>query len=371
LEAFFSRGFLTHLISSLVPAVGPFLLAAALVIVLTPAAMRLARRTGFVAAPGGRHIHLAPTPMLGGWALYLAFAAAVAWYLGVQDLRIVGLLTLCGFATLIFTYDDRYQMPALVKFVIQLALGLLAIVGFGFNITFFTLFGNHTIQLGLFSYPLTLLWLIGMQNTINLLDGVDGLAAGVVAVVAGILAAAAISKGTDETVVILTAALAGACLGFLVFNFHPAKVFMGDSGSHFLGLALGLLSIIGVAKVAVGFALAVPLIALAVPILDTALAIVRRRRAGLSIAHADTRHIHHQLLDFGLSQRETCLVFYGATAVLGAVGLMLLGHQRIWAVVVVGMLIVVSTVAGERLQDLTARIRLPGFRRLLPPPDAG
>ena len=369
LEAFFSRAFLTHLISSLIPAVGPFLLAAALVIVLTPAAMWLARRTGFVAAPGGRHIHLEPTPMLGGWALYLAFAAAVAWYLGIKDMRIVGLLTLCGFATLIFTYDDRFQMPALAKLAIQLGLGVLAIAGFGFNITFFTLLGNHTIQLGLFSYPLTLFWLLGMQNTINLLDGVDGLAAGVVAVVAAILAAAAISKGTDETVVILTAGLAGACLGFLAYNFNPARVFMGDSGSHFLGLALGLLSIIGVAKVAVGFALAVPLIALAVPILDTALAIFRRRRAGLSIAHADTRHIHHQLLDFGLSQPETCLVFYGATAVLGAVGLMLLGHQRIWAVVVVGMLVVVSTVAGERLQDMTLRVRLPGFRRLLPAPD--
>jgi UDP-GlcNAc:undecaprenyl-phosphate GlcNAc-1-phosphate transferase len=189
-----------------------------------------------------------------------------------------------------------------------------------------------------------------------------------VAIVAGILAAAAISKGTDENVVILAAALAGACLGFLIFNFHPAKIFMGDSGSHFLGLALALLSIIGVAKVAVGFALAVPVIALAVPIADTAWAIIRRRRAGLPIAHADSRHIHHHLLDFGLSQRQTCLVFYGATALLGSIGLMLLGHQRIWIVMVVLVLVVLSTVAGERLQDVARRIPVPGFRRLLPEP---
>ncbi len=208
-----------------------------------------------------------------------------------------------------------------------------------------------------------------MQNTINLLDGVDGLAAGVVAIVAGILAAAAISKGNDENVVILCAALAGACLGFLIFNFHPAKVFMGDSGSSFLGLALGLLSVIGVAKVAVGFALAVPLIALAVPIADTAWAIIRRRRAGLSVAHADTRHIHHQLLDFGLTQPQTCLLFYGATALLGSIGLMLLGHQRIWIVVIVLLLVGLSTVAGERLQDVTRRVPVPGFRRLLPLPE--
>jgi UDP-GlcNAc:undecaprenyl-phosphate/decaprenyl-phosphate GlcNAc-1-phosphate transferase len=366
LDAFFSRAFLYHLATSLIPAFGPFVLAGAAAIVLTPAAMLAARRFGFVAAPGGRHIHLEPTPILGGWALYLAFAGAVAWYLGVTDWRVVGMLTLCGFTTLVFTYDDRAQMPPALKLAIELGLGLLAIFVFGLNITFFTLFGNHTIQLGLLAYPLTLFWLLGMQNTINLLDGVDGLAAGVVAIVAGILAAAAISKGSDESVVILAAALAGACLGFLIFNFHPAKVFMGDAGSHFLGLALGLLSIIGVAKVAVGFALAVPLIALAVPIADTAWAIIRRRRAGLSIAHADSRHIHHQLLDFGLSQRQTCLLFYGATALLGSIGLMLLGHQRIWIVMVVLILVGLSTVAGERLQDVTRRVPVPGLRRLLP-----
>jgi UDP-GlcNAc:undecaprenyl-phosphate GlcNAc-1-phosphate transferase len=369
LDAFFSRAFLAHLASSLIPAFGPFLLAGAATIVLTPLAMRLARRLGFVAVPGGRHIHLKPTPMLGGWALYLAFAGSVAWYLGVKDWRIVGILTLCGLTTLLFTYDDRFQMPPWLKLAIEIGIGLLAVFAFGLNITFFSLPGNHTIQLGVLSYPLTLLWLLGMQNTINLLDGVDGLAAGVVAIVAGILAAAAISKGTDENVVILSAALAGACLGFLIFNFHPAKIFMGDSGSHFLGLALALLSIIGVAKVAVGFALAVPVIALAVPIADTAWAIIRRRRAGLPIAHADSRHIHHHLLDFGLTQPQTCLLFYGATALLGSIGLMLLGHQRIWIVMIVLVAVGLSTVAGDRLQDVTRRVPVPGFRRLLPTPD--
>ncbi|HEY8679867.1 MAG TPA: MraY family glycosyltransferase [Candidatus Dormibacteraeota bacterium] len=368
LDAFFSRAFLAHLASSLIPAFGPFLLAGAATIVLTPLAMRLARRLGFVAAPGGRHIHLKPTPMLGGWALYLAFAGSVAWYLGVKDWRIVGILTLCGLTTLLFTYDDRFQMPPGLKLAIEIGIGLLAVFAFGLNITFFSLPGNHTIQLGVLSYPLTLLWLLGMQNTINLLDGVDGLAAGVVAIVAGVLAAAAISKGTDENVVILSAALAGACLAFLIFNFHPAKIFMGDSGSHFLGLALALLSIIGVAKVAVGFALAVPVIALAVPIADTAWAIIRRRRAGLSIAHADSRHIHHHLLDFGLTQPQTCFLFYGATALLGSIGLMLLGHQRIWIVMIVLVAVGLSTVAGDRLQDVTRRVPVPGFRRLFPVP---
>jgi UDP-GlcNAc:undecaprenyl-phosphate GlcNAc-1-phosphate transferase len=366
LEAFFTRAFTQHLLFSLVPALGPFLLAAAGATALTPLAMLLARRLGVVALPGGRHIHLRPTPLLGGWALYLAFAGAVAWYLGVSDWKIVGLLSLCGVATLLFTYDDRFRMAAPAKLAVEIGLGLVAVFVFGFNISFFTLPGGHVIQLGLVAYPLTVLWLLGMQNTINLLDGVDGLAAGVVAIVAAVLAVAAISKGDQEGVVLLSAALAGCCLGFLIFNFHPARIFMGDSGSQFLGLALALLSIIGVAKVAVGFALAVPLLALAVPIADTGWAIVRRRRAGLSITHADTRHVHHQLLDFGLSQPQICFVFYGATALLGAVGLMLFGHQRILTVTVIAILVGLSTLLGDKLQDITRLIPVPGFRRLLP-----
>ena len=367
LEAFFSKVFVSHLAGSLIPAFEPFVLAAAGAVVVTPLMMLAARRLGLVALPGGRHIHLRPTPKLGGWALYLAFAGAVAWSLGVRSWTVVGVLSLCGFATLLFTYDDRFAMPAVVKLGVEAGLALAAMFGFGLNITFFTLPGGHVVQLGLLAYPLTLAWLLGMQNTINLLDGIDGLAAGVVAVVAAILAVAAISRNDPQTLV-LAAALAGSCLGFLVFNFHPARIFMGDSGSHFLGLALALLAIVGVAKVAVAFALLVPIIALAVPIADTGWAIIRRRRAGVSIAHADSQHIHHHLLDFGLSQAQTCLVFYGATALLGSIGLMLLGHKRILAVVVLAIVVCLSTIAGDKLDDVRIQLPVPGFRKLLPAP---
>ncbi|WP_338199429.1 MraY family glycosyltransferase [Candidatus Nephthysia bennettiae] len=160
----------------------------------------------------------------------------------------------------------------------------------------------------------------------------------------------------------LSAVLAAACLGFLFFNFNPARIFMGDSGSRFLGLALALLSILGVAKVAAAAALLVPVVALAVPIADTALAIVRRRRGRLSIAHADTKHIHHRLLNFGLSQRHTCLVFYGATAVLGAVGLTVFGHRRILVAVVLLVLMVLSVFLGEWLVLWGRRLPIPGGR---------
>jgi UDP-GlcNAc:undecaprenyl-phosphate/decaprenyl-phosphate GlcNAc-1-phosphate transferase len=215
--------------------------------------------------------------------------------------------------------------------------------------------------------PLTLLWLLGMENTVNFLDGVDGLAAGVVGIVALILMIAASTKG-PQAVVLLSAALAGACGGFLVFNFSPARIFMGDSGSNFMGLTIGLLSVAGVAKVAAAFSLLIPILALAVPIADTGWAIIRRRRGRVSIAHPDTRHIHHQLLDFGLTQAQTCVVFYCSAAILGSLGLMLFGHRRVLAVAIVLLVVLISTIFGELLQQSTHRLPVPGLRLLLPEP---
>jgi UDP-GlcNAc:undecaprenyl-phosphate/decaprenyl-phosphate GlcNAc-1-phosphate transferase len=129
----------------------------------------------------------------------------------------------------------------------------------------------------------------------------------------------------------------GCCVGFLFFNFHPARTFMGDSGSHFLGVALGMITILGVAKLAVALSLLVPLVALGLPIGDTAFAIIRRRRAGRHVTHADTGHLHHRLLDLGFTPRETALTFYLATAILGCIGLALFGHRRV-LLVAVGLL---------------------------------
>lgn len=205
---------------------------------------------------------------------------------------------------------------------------------------------------------------MGMQNTVNFLDGADGLAAGVVFIVAVTLMLAAAGLRQLD-VVQLSGALAGTCAGFLIFNWHPAKIFMGDSGAHFLGTALGVISILGVAKVAVAFALAVPVLALAVPVLDTAWAILRRRRQRASVASADLLHLHHRLQAFGLDQRQTCFVFYTATALLGALGLTLFGHGRILAVVIVACAGLTSTVVADLLLHTGWRIQAPFVRRLL------
>lgn len=357
-EDFFSEAFFGQVAENLRPALGPGLLALAACLLLTPVAILVARRAGFLAHPRDRDIHTRAVPYGGGAAMFLAFAAACVVFLR-DDPVVPGLLVLGGITTAVMLFDDRAGLPALVKLAVQVAVAAAAVLIFGFEIRFFFLPGLAVPDLGLLILPVTVVWIVSMQNTVNLLDGVDGLAAGVVAVTAIVLLIASTNRPEQAHVVALAAALAGVCVGFLVFNFNPAKVFMGDAGAHFLGLMLALLAVIGVAKIAVAAALLVPVLAMALPIADTAIAIVRRRNNGQSIAHADTQHIHHRLLGLGLSQRQTCTLFYGATGILGAIGLTIFGHRRILSVAIVLMVVLLSTVLGDRLRTSRQRVPLP------------
>ncbi|HYL07575.1 MAG TPA: MraY family glycosyltransferase [Candidatus Udaeobacter sp.] len=363
---FFSAESLTSVRDHLLPGLWPFVVALVVCAVAVPAAILLSRRFGWIAKPGGRHAHEKPTPLLGGLAMYVGFAAAIVIFLP-NFAGTIGLLTVSGLAMAVLAIDDRWPMNPWVKLGVQVALAGLAVVVFGIKITFFSTPGGHIVQLGLLVVPVSMFWLLGMQNTVNFLDGTDGLAAGVVAIVAIILMLAA-GELLDVDVVRLGGALAGCCVGFLIFNFHPARIFMGDSGAHFLGIALGMISILGVAKVAVAFALAAPVLALAVPIADTGWSIVRRRRQNTSVATADLMHLHHRLQSFGLDPRQTCYVFYAASALLGALGLTLFGHGRILAVVVAITVVLVSTVFADLLQHAGLRVPAPWLRRLLADP---
>jgi len=372
--SFFSVDSLVAIRDHLLPGLWPLLLAFATTAALVPFMIYLSRRLGVIAHPSERHVHSKPMPLLGGLAMFIGFAAAVALTLPdvvLKDrLEVIGVLTVSALAAVLLIADDRWALPPGAKFVLQALIAIVAVFAFGneFQITFVSLPTIGVVQLGWLAIPISLFWILGMQNTVNLLDGVDGLAAGVVLIVAVTLAFAA--AGTHQTdVVQLAAGLAGACGGFLLFNFAPARIFMGDSGSHFLGTALAVISIAGIAKVAVAFALAIPILALAVPIADTAWAIVRRGRVRASVAQPDLQHFHHRLLDFGLDARQTCFVFYSASGLLGAVGLMLFGHKRIVAVVLVAWLVVVSTFLADRLQASRWRIPAPYLRRLLAEPD--
>ncbi|HLQ15439.1 MAG TPA: MraY family glycosyltransferase [Candidatus Eisenbacteria bacterium] len=367
---FFGGDALFNLRDRLLPGLWPLLAALVICAIAVPLMIRLSPRLGVIAMPSERHAHAKPTPALGGLAMYVGFAAAILLLVPI-NITSVGLLVVCGLATVLLIQDDRSPVRPLVKLAMQVTIAVVAVVVFGdilkddhFVISIFGLPGKHIVSLGPFATPISIFWLLGMQNTVNFLDGADGLAAGVVFIVAVTLMLAAAGLGQIQAVQ-FSGALAGACAGFLIFNWYPAKIFMGDSGAHFLGTALGVISILGVSKVAVAFALAVPILALAVPIADTAWAILRRRRQKASVARADLLHLHHRLQAFGLDQRQTCFVFYTATALLGALGLTLFGHGRILAVVTVTCVVLTSTVAADLLMHAGWRIPAPFMRRLL------
>ena len=370
---FFGGDALFNLRDRLLPGLWPLLAALVVCAIAVPLMIRLSRRIGAIAMPSARHAHSKPTPALGGLAMYVGFGAAVLLLVPI-NITTIGLLVVCGLATVLLIADDRSPVRPLVKLAMQVTVAVVAVVVFGdilkddhFVISYFGLPGKHIVYLELLATPVSIFWLMGMQNTVNFLDGADGLAAGVVFIVAITLMLAAAGQKQIQ-VVQVSGALAGACAGFLFFNWHPAKIFMGDSGAHFLGTALGVISILGVAKVAVAFALAVPMLALAVPIADTVWAILRRRRHRTSIARPDLLHLHHRLQAFGLDQRQTCFVFYTATALLGALGLTLFGHGRILAVVVATCVVLTSTVAADLLMHTGWRIPAPFMRRLLGEP---
>ncbi|HUY10494.1 MAG TPA: MraY family glycosyltransferase [Candidatus Dormibacteraeota bacterium] len=323
-------------------------------VVVTMASVPVARwisfQVGAVARPGGRHIHERPTARLGGLAIMSGFVVAMAIFgREVQDwLQIVVIAVVVAG---LLAADDILGLPYWTKLVIQALCSLAVAWLFAISIHSVNLPGL-AIHLAWATIPITMIWLMGMQNSINLLDGVDGLAAGVVAIVGGVLYLAAVNRlGVEPSqggVILLSSALIGCCLGFLVFNFAPARIFMGDSGSHLLGMLVGIITILGVAKVTVALALFVPVLALALPIGDTAFAIFRRRREGVGFAHADARHLHHRLLALGLTPRETAITFYLVTAILGCVGLAVFGHHRILEVAL-GLLVLALVLLGWRI----------------------
>ena len=318
------------------PALPPFLAAGAVCLAALPASIWLAKRSGAVAEPDAdRHIHSQPTPRLGGIAMFLGFAVAVAAFGDSIQYR-WQVVAVCGAITVAMALDDVVDLSWKAKLTIEVGAGVLVALS-GVLITFIAIpgLGSTSVwQLGWLAAPITIAWITGMEVSVNFLDGADGVAAGVVAIVAAVLLLAAINRlqapgDVQSGVIVMSGAIMGCCLGFLVFNLPPARVFMGDSGSHFLGVALGMLTILGVSKIVVGLSLLVPIIALGLPITDTAFAIVRRKRAGRSPAQPDAGHLHHRLLARGMTPLETALTFYLATGILGCIALSIYGHRKI------------------------------------------
>jgi UDP-GlcNAc:undecaprenyl-phosphate GlcNAc-1-phosphate transferase len=297
------------------------LLAAAL---LTPPTGRLALRLGAVSHPGGRHVHQSVVPRLGGVAIYAALLlplaalffidSSVAHTVRAHKWQAGGLLIGATAMALVGVVDDARGLGALPKLAAQLAVGALAFAcGFRIDAISVPFLGN--LSMGVFAFPVTLVWIAGIINAVNLIDGLDGLAAGVV-LFAGLTNFLIACIDGSVFIGVVTAAMIGAVLGFLVFNFNPARIFMGDSGSYVLGYVLGTSVIAGSSqKASTAVALLVPCLAMGVPIFDTLFSIVRRYLERRPLFSPDRGHIHHRLLDMGLTHRRAVLTIYAASAV--------------------------------------------------------
>ena len=308
--------------------------------VITPAVKRLACRVGAMDNPNARKVHHGAVPRLGGLGIYIGFLASVLYSLPLST-EVVGLLMGSAVIIAVGVWDDICQIPAKVKLLGQV-LAAVVLVACGVRVDWvLNPFGDYIYLSAFISVPLTILWVVGFTNMVNLIDGLDGLAAGVSSIAAVSVALIAYQMGQWNSVAI-TVAMAGAAIGFLQYNFNPAKIFMGDTGSMFLGYTLAAVSIMGVMKTAATVALVVPVIALGLPIMDTALAIVRRKLSGVPIFAPDRGHLHHRLLDSGLSQKQVVLLMYAITAFLGMIALLVVHLNVVFGAVVVG----VVTAAG-------------------------
>ncbi len=313
-----------------------FALAVGVTALATPVVVRLAVRLGIVDDDASdRRMHATPKPRVGGIAVFLGFAFALFAVLGVslgEDVhRFVGLLFGSFLILGVGIWDDSMQMRARNKFIAQIVVALISMLyGFiipGVNNPFDHNPGTNWIDFSIWvQVPLTLLWYVGMMNAINFLDGLDGLLAGVTAISSLFLFMIAIVHG-NPVVALVVIALAGSALGFLPYNFNPARIILGDAGSLFIGYVFATVSIIGASKTAIAISVVVPLLVLALPVLDTAAAIVRRATTGKRITEADRGHFHHQLIfRFGLNVRQAVLLLYAVCFVLGAVALAFSGE---------------------------------------------
>jgi UDP-GlcNAc:undecaprenyl-phosphate/decaprenyl-phosphate GlcNAc-1-phosphate transferase len=329
-----------------------FLVAFAIVVVITPGVGRLARVLGVVDEPGEqRRMHLRAVPRLGGLGLFLGiFVAALAFVDLSGPYR--GILLGAALATTIGLVDDFRGMPWWLKLGGQFACAAIPVLA-GVTIDHFTLpfFGIHDVP-DWFGVAVTLIWIVAIMNMVNLLDGMDGLAAGICAIAGTTFAILALSLGRPEAAV-LSAIVAGACVGFLRHNFYPARIFMGDSGSQLLGFTLAAVAIQGTLKTAATVALFFPLLALAIPIVDTSFVVAKRLKYGRPLHEPTPWHLYHRFRNIGFSQKRAALYFYvwgvilaGAALATRFVPFRAHGSWHLWptmAVAAIGLLAVAAS----------------------------
>jgi UDP-GlcNAc:undecaprenyl-phosphate GlcNAc-1-phosphate transferase len=303
---------------------------------LTRMSISAARRRGWLDLPSPRRIHTDPTPRLGGVAMFLAFASVIGVLVLSGHLHAytaVGLLGGAGVVVLVGFVDDVWGLGAGSKFLFQTAAALATVLAFDIVIRAVTLpfIGRLYLEGSLVGYGLTVFWILGMINTINFADGIDGLVGGLTFIFSLILFVVGVRLGQRE-LPLYACALGGVALGFLRYNFAPARVFMGDSGSMFLGFAIAVLSVVGTAKLAAG------LLVMGIWVADVAYSIIRRARTGAPVQMPDKEHLHHRFVSLGLSQRLTAGIFWLLALAFGSAALLDEREGRLAALLALGAL---------------------------------
>ena len=313
---------------------------------MTPPVKHFAERVGAIDVPkDGRRVHDHPIPRMGGLAIFLGFVLSVLLFVNIST-PVLGMLLGTVIIAVMGAVDDIVSLKPLIKLAGQI---LAAVVAIRCGIVFDTisnpnLFAAETyIQVGWLSLPLTLLWIVGCTNAVNLIDGLDGLAVGVSAISSLTMLVAALFV-SDPVISVILGALVGACVGFMPYNLNPAKIFMGDVGSQMLGFVLSTVSIMGLFKFHAVISFLVPVLALAVPLTDTVFAFFRRLAHGQSPFHADRGHLHHRLLAMGMDQKQAVALIYGISALLGLVAVLLTGNSLLLRIVCLVLALVVSLV---------------------------
>ncbi|MFE7060648.1 glycosyltransferase family 4 protein [Sutcliffiella sp. NPDC057660] len=325
------------------------------VLIITPFVIKLAHKIGATDKPNHRKVHQKVMPRLGGLAIFIGVVAGY-FVAGLYEERLTGILLggiiIIGLGVL----DDMYELSAKWKLLGQLiAAGV--IVSTGLKIQYISIpFVVESFDIGWLAIPMTIFWIIGITNAINLIDGLDGLAAGISSIAIASLAILAGFAG-KELILVLSIIVLGSTLGFLFFNFHPAKIFMGDTGALFLGYCIAVLSLLGLYKSVTLFSLIIPVIILGVPVFDTAFAIVRRLINKQPISAPDKSHLHHRLLALGFSHRNTVLVIYGFGIFFSICAVFLTSATLLGTILIMVLLIVSLHLIAELVGAVHVRFK--------------
>jgi len=310
----------------------------------TPLVKSLAYKVGAIDVPkDSRRMHKVPIPRLGGLAIFLGFIFSVLLFVDI-DRSLRGILMGSVMIVILGVLDDILALKALPKFIVQiLAAGVAVYYGNVIQYISNPILTSAApyLNLGKLAVPVTIIWIVAITNAVNFIDGLDGLAVGVSAIEAATLLVTAILV-SEGNVAIIMAALLGACLGFIPYNMNPAKIFMGDTGSTFLGFVLATVSIQGLFKMYAIISFAVPFLILGLPIFDICFAILRRLAHGQNPMKADRGHVHHRLIDMGFNQKQAVAISYMITAILGLSAVVLTSSGAIKAMILIGAILIVG-----------------------------